>query len=82
MNGSEVLIDTMSAFLSLRTLETTGSFLWVPADRSEIMENDVPSNRSTVAKVVYGTMVMIGIFAVLRYSSELAYALGKIVGGS
>ena len=40
------------------------------------------SNRFNIARLFSGAIVLAGIFAVLGYGGEWAYALGKFVGSN
>jgi len=46
------------------------------------MEEDRPFNRLNIKTLFSGIMVLVGIYAVLRYGAEGAYALGKLVGAN
>lgn len=46
------------------------------------MQEGEASRRIDFAKLFYGAMVLVGIYAVLRYGGAWAYALGKFVGSN
>ncbi len=46
------------------------------------MQEDRASGRFSIPKLFSGAMILIGIYAFLRYGSEWAYALGKLVGSN
>ena len=46
------------------------------------MEERRASNRFNVAKLFSGAMILVGVYATLRYGTEWAYALGKLVGSN
>jgi len=44
------------------------------------MQEETIPNRSRIERMFYGAMVLIGIYATLRYGGEWAYDLGRLVG--
>lgn len=46
------------------------------------MEKNGASDRPAIGKLFTGAMILIGIYTVLHYGGEWAYALGKLVGSS
>ena len=46
------------------------------------MQEETSSNRSKAELLFYGAMVLVGVYAVLRFGAEGAYQLGRLVGSS
>jgi hypothetical protein len=46
------------------------------------MQDETSSNRCRIEKLFYWAMVVIGIYATIRYGGEWAYALGNLSAGT
>ena len=72
----------MTAFHPLRPFGIHASILMCRLAGASIMEERRASNRFNIAKLFSGAMILVGVYATLRYGTEWAYALGKLVGSN